>query len=129
MDMSSLSPRVRIGYALGSVTTYFGIEGLDTYSYGIKSQEEIKKLQAHLWEEMSDGSDDEKQYVIIGAGPTGVELAGALGTEGEFLELHDAEAAGLNHAQDATDVVFLGGVGLNHRERAVGCHAGRILKT
>lgn len=65
--------------ALGSVTTYFGIEGLDTYSYGIKSQEEIKKLQAHLWKEMSDGADDEKQYVIIGAGPTGVELAGALG--------------------------------------------------
>lgn len=65
--------------ALGSVTTYFGIEGLDTFSYGIKSQEEIRRLQAHLWKEMSDGTDDEKSYVIIGAGPTGVELAGALG--------------------------------------------------
>lgn len=64
---------------LGSVTTYFGIEGLDTFSYGIKSQEEIRRLQAHLWQEMSDGSDDEKSYVVIGAGPTGVELAGALG--------------------------------------------------
>jgi len=70
--------------ALGSVTTYFGIEGLDTYSYGIKSQDEIKRLQAHLWDEMSDGRDDEKHYVIIGAGPTGVELAGALG---EYLRL------------------------------------------
>lgn len=40
--------------ALGSVTTYFGIEGLDTYSYGIKSQDEIKRLQAHLWDEMSE---------------------------------------------------------------------------
>lgn len=65
--------------ALGSVTTYFGIEGLDTFSYGIKSQSEIKRLQQHLWQEMSDGTDDEKHYVIIGAGPTGVELAGALG--------------------------------------------------
>lgn len=65
--------------ALGSVTTYFGIEGLDTFAYGIKSQSEIKRLQDHLWKEMSDGSDDEKHYVIIGAGPTGVELAGALG--------------------------------------------------
>ena len=65
--------------ALGSVTTYFGIEGLDTYSFGIKSQEEIRKLQEHLWKEMSDGTDDEKHYVIIGAGPTGTELAGALG--------------------------------------------------
>lgn len=65
--------------ALGSVTTYFGIDGLDTFSYGIKSQDEIRKLQKHLWDEMSDGSDDESNYVIIGAGPTGVELAGALG--------------------------------------------------
>ena len=35
--------------ALGSVTSYFGIEGLDTFSYGIKSQEEIRRLQDHLW--------------------------------------------------------------------------------
>jgi NADH dehydrogenase len=70
--------------SLGSVTTYFGIEGLDTYSYGIKSQDEIRRLQTHLWNEMSDGRDDEKHYVIIGAGPTGVELAGALG---EYLRI------------------------------------------
>lgn len=66
--------------ALGSVTTYFGIEGLDTYAYGIKSHEEIRRLQKHLLSEMDDGKDDEKNYVIIGAGPTGVELAGALGS-------------------------------------------------
>lgn len=72
--------------ALGSVTTYFGIEGLDTFSYGIKTQAEIKSLQAHLWQEMSDGSDDEKHYVVIGGGPTGVELAGALGQY--IRELH-----------------------------------------
>jgi NADH dehydrogenase len=65
--------------ALGSVTTYFGIEGLDVYSYGIKSEEEIRRLQKHIFTEMSDGTDDEANYVIIGAGPTGVELAGALG--------------------------------------------------
>ena len=66
-------------FALGSVTTYFGIEGLDNYSYGIKSEEEICALQQHIFDEMSDGSDDEKHYVIVGGGPTGVELAGALG--------------------------------------------------
>ena len=35
--------------ALGTVTTYFGIEGLDTYAYGIKSAAEIKKLKHHLY--------------------------------------------------------------------------------
>ena len=65
--------------ALGSVTSYFGIEGIDSFAYGIKSQKEIQRLQAHLWQKMSDGNDHEAHYVIIGAGPTGVELAGALG--------------------------------------------------
>ena len=78
----------RLVLALGSVTTYFGIEGLDTYAYGIKSHDEIRTLQAHLFEEMSDGSDDEKHYVIIGAGPTGVELAGALGEYVRRLRKH-----------------------------------------
>jgi len=74
--------------ALGSTTTYFGIKGLDVYSYGIKSEEEIRKFQSHLWDEMSDGSDDEKNYVIIGGGPTGVELAGALGEYLRVLRKH-----------------------------------------
>lgn len=65
--------------ALGSVTTYFGIEGLDTYAYGIKSAEEIKKLKRHLHEALAQHEVD-KHYVVIGAGPTGVELAAALGS-------------------------------------------------
>ena len=74
--------------ALGSVTTYFGIEGLDTYAFGIKSEAEIRKLQHHIVTDMSDGVEDEKQYVIIGAGPTGVELAGALGEYLRVLRKH-----------------------------------------
>ena len=74
--------------ALGSVTTYFGIEGLDTYAFGIKSEAEIRKLQRHIITDMSDGVEDEKQYVIIGAGPTGVELAGALGEYLRVLRKH-----------------------------------------
>ena len=74
--------------ALGSVTTYFGIPGLNNYAYGIKSESEIRALQRHLFDEMKDGSDDEKHYVIIGAGATGVELAGALGSYLRTLRHH-----------------------------------------
>jgi len=74
--------------ALGSVTTYFGIEGLDTYSYGIKSEDEIKKLKHHLYQAMVEEREEEKQYVIIGGGPTGVELASALGAYVERLREH-----------------------------------------
>jgi NADH dehydrogenase len=65
--------------ALGTVTTYFGIKGLDTYAFGIKSAEEIRDLKQHLYHAMFEERKMEKQYVIIGAGPTGVELASAMG--------------------------------------------------
>lgn len=65
--------------ALGSVTTYFGIKGLDTYAYGIKSQEEIKRLKQHIYQDVAERSTVDKQYVIVGGGPTGVELASSLG--------------------------------------------------
>lgn len=66
--------------ALGVVTTYFGIEGLETYSFGIKSQEEIERLKKHLYTDITEKHDMDKHYVVIGAGPTGVELSAALGS-------------------------------------------------
>ena len=78
----------RVIFALGSVTTYFGIKGLDSYAFGIKSEDEIRRLQTHIWEQLSDGIDDEQNYVIIGAGPTGVELAGALGEYVRTIRKH-----------------------------------------
>jgi NADH:ubiquinone reductase (H+-translocating) len=67
-------------FALGTVTTYFGIEGLDMFSYGIKSVEEIKRLKKHLRTSIVDNHIVDKHYVIVGAGPTGTELAAALGS-------------------------------------------------
>ncbi len=66
--------------ALGAVTTYFGIEGLDDHAYGIKSADEITRLKKHLYEDIAERHVIDKHYVIIGAGPTGVELAAALGS-------------------------------------------------
>lgn len=66
--------------ALGSVTTYFGIKGLDTYAYGIKSAEEIERLKRHLYQDIAINHTIDKRYVVVGAGPTGVELAAALGS-------------------------------------------------
>jgi NADH:ubiquinone reductase (H+-translocating) len=78
----------RVIMALGTVTTYFGIEGLDTYAYGIKSAAEIKKLKHHLYSQLSEQRSIDKHYVIVGAGPTGVELAAALGSYLERLSRH-----------------------------------------
>ncbi len=73
--------------ALGSVTTYFGIKGLEVYSFGIKSEAEIKEMKQHLYEQILEEHAMEKDYVIVGAGPTGVELAAALGSYLERLRV------------------------------------------
>lgn len=74
--------------ALGSVTTYFGIEGLDHYAYGIKSYDEIRRLQQHLLEEFSKPHGADSHFLVIGGGPTGVELASALGDYLKELKNH-----------------------------------------
>jgi NADH dehydrogenase len=64
--------------ALGSVTNYFGIQGLQEFSYGVKSIKDAEEFKAHLHQLLVDEGRPDTHYVVIGAGPTGVELAGAL---------------------------------------------------
>jgi NADH dehydrogenase len=68
--------------AIGSVTTFFNITGMAQHAYGIKSLNEITQFQDHIHDEVVKKKLD-KEYFIIGAGPTGVELAGALN---EYLQ-------------------------------------------
>lgn len=63
---------------LGVVTNYFGIKGLEEYSYGIKTNHQAERLKAHLHRQLIDEHGPDLNYIIVGAGPTGIELAGAL---------------------------------------------------
>jgi len=65
--------------SLGSITTYFNIEGLHEHSFGIKSPDEVIRLKNHIHKIMQQSQDSDCNYVIIGGGATGVELAAALG--------------------------------------------------
>lgn len=64
--------------ALGTVTNYFGIEGMAEYSYGIKSIEEVQRFKDHLHSQLANDRKPDLHYVVVGAGPTGIELASAL---------------------------------------------------
>lgn len=66
--------------ALGVKTNYFGIQGLKEYSFGIKSPVEAQELKAHLHKQLLDDKQPDLNYVVVGGGPTGIELAGALPT-------------------------------------------------
>jgi NADH dehydrogenase len=64
---------------LGSVTNYFGVQGLKEFSYDIKSIAGAERFKRHLHQQLVDDKRTDLNYVIVGGGPTGVELAAALG--------------------------------------------------
>lgn len=75
---------------LGVVTNFFGIPGMQDYSFSIKSIEEINRFKAHVHDQLTDEGKPDPHYVIVGAGPTGIELAGALPTYiREVMAKHD----------------------------------------
>ncbi|MGE5382310.1 MAG: NAD(P)/FAD-dependent oxidoreductase [Omnitrophica WOR_2 bacterium] len=70
--------------AAGCKTNYFGNEKIKQHSYALKSTYDAIKIRNNIlqnFEDMVSVREEEKEYlknlVIIGAGPTGVELAGA----------------------------------------------------
>jgi NADH dehydrogenase len=65
--------------ALGSVTNYFGIKGLKEFAFDIKTIEGAEKFKQHLHDELVGLHKAELHYVVVGAGPTGIELSAALG--------------------------------------------------
>ncbi len=69
--------------SLGSVTNYFHIKGLPEYCYEIKSTSSATAFKHHLHNQLIEDQATDANYLIVGGGPTGVELAGALG---EYLE-------------------------------------------
>lgn len=72
-----------IGYeaiviSLGVKTNYFHIEGLQELSYGIKTPDDAEELKNHLHQQMIADNRPDLNYVVVGGGPTGIELAGVL---------------------------------------------------
>lgn len=65
-------------FALGVQTNYFNIEGLKELSYGIKTPDDAEVLKQHLHRQLIETNAPDLNYVVIGGGPTGIELAGAL---------------------------------------------------
>ena len=68
--------------ALGSVTADFGIAGVKEFSLGMKSVSEALTIRAEImrrFEDLRRLEDGSKFFVtVIGGGPTGVEMAGAI---------------------------------------------------
>jgi NADH:ubiquinone reductase (H+-translocating) len=80
----------RLGYdylivAAGTVSTFFGIEGAEEHSFPMKNVPEAVRLRNHVLRQFERYDKDPRarqggrlNFVIVGGGPTGVEMAGAL---------------------------------------------------
>lgn len=71
--------------AAGTVTNFFNIEGIEDHSFPLKSMEEATRLRSHILRqfELADMAPALMEqgvlnFVIVGGGPTGVEMAGSL---------------------------------------------------
>ena len=69
--------------AAGSVSTSFGIEGVGTHTFALKTLHDALRLRAHLLSRFERASADpatpvDLGVVVVGGGPTGVEMAGGL---------------------------------------------------
>lgn len=82
--------------ALGSEVDFFGIPGMRRHALAFKSLEDAVKLKDHIDGEIliasksvKDGRKARLRFVIVGGGPTGVELAASLSRylEGELPPL------------------------------------------
>ena len=83
--------------AMGVVTNFFNIDGLQEYSYGIKSPEEVMRFKTHLHKLLEDEGKPDINYIIVGAGPSGVELAGVLPSYiRQIMKSHNAKNRRIN---------------------------------
>ncbi|HSB86537.1 MAG TPA: NAD(P)/FAD-dependent oxidoreductase, partial [Ilumatobacteraceae bacterium] len=69
--------------AAGSVSTSFGIAGVDEHAFPLKSLRDALRLRAHLLDRFERASAEPESVhdlgiVVVGGGPTGVEMAGGL---------------------------------------------------
>lgn len=90
--------------ALGSETNYFDIPGLEEHSFGMKTIPEALALKRHIHETIEDcvkGTKEDKlcggNFVVVGGGPTGTELAAELAVYTKKLaKTHGVEPSLMN---------------------------------
>jgi NADH dehydrogenase len=100
--------------AAGATTNTFGIPGVEEHSFPLKSMPDALRLRAHLLRqfELADNNPAEiargaLTVVVVGGGPTGVEMAGALHELFKHVLVHDFPDLDVNQARvvllEATD--------------------------
>jgi len=82
LDSSEVLAFDHLVVALGSVTADFGTPGVEEFALGMKSIHEALQIRAEVMRRFEDlcrfEDDTTLNITVVGGGPTGVEMAGAL---------------------------------------------------
>jgi NADH dehydrogenase len=105
MDMHTVTPFDSVIVAAGAQQSYFGHDEFATYAPGMKTIDDALELRGRILGafEAAEVTTDEAErrrrltFVVVGAGPTGVELAG------QIAELADRTLAGAFRSIRPTD--------------------------
>jgi NADH dehydrogenase len=92
--------------AAGATTNTFGIPGVEEYSFPLKTMPDALQLRAHLLRQFELADNDPSEIergamtvVVVGGGPTGVEMAGALHELFKHVLVHDFPDLDINQAR------------------------------
>lgn len=83
----------RLVIAAGSTNNYFGMEGLDKETFGIKTVAQAAHTRDEVLDRLERGAlcKDPKRrqellsFLVVGGGPSGVEIAGAIGEMKKYV--------------------------------------------
>lgn len=86
-------PYDRLVVAAGSTSNYFGMEGLDKETFGIKTVAQAAHTRDEILDRLERGAlcKDPKRrqellsFLVVGGGPSGVEIAGAIGEMKKYV--------------------------------------------
>ena len=142
--------------ATGSKTNYFGMEGVERYSIGLKSATEALDLRSLILQNFEKANNEKDEttrarllnFVIVGGGPTGVETAGSLAEirrhilptdypemDSQSMQINLVEAgprllAGMSEASSANSQQALEKLGVNiHLDTQVKDYDGTTIST
>ncbi len=100
--------------AVGAKDSYFGNDHWAERAWGLKSLEDAERIRQRIlinFEKANRETDPERRkelltYVLVGGGPTGVEMAGAIAEIANFTVLHEYD----NFDSRSTRIVLLEGM-------------------
>lgn len=99
--------------ATGAAVRYFGIPGASEFTYPLYTLGDARQLRDHVLRQLEDADarpaapgDGQLTFVVVGGGPTGVEVAGALAELLDVAVHHD----GFRFARSSGRIVLVDGL-------------------